>query len=62
MISLVHKLSNEIWCDTIRQNHFEELKWWDMPEDKLKEHIALFQQENVTVEELEKHFRNNKQE
>ena len=62
VISLVHKLSNEIWCDTIRQNHFEELKWWDMPEDKLKEHIALFQQENVTVEELEKHFRNNKQE
>lgn len=39
-----------------------KLKWWDMPEEKLKKHIALFQQENVTVEELEKHFRNNEQE
>ena len=59
---MVLKLSNEIWCDTIRQNHFEKLKWWDLPEEKLKEHIALFQKENVTVEELEKHFRNNEQE
>lgn len=32
----------------------EELKWWDMPEEKLKEHIALFQCEDVTVEELER--------
>ena len=32
----------------------EELKWWDMPKEKLKEHIALFQNENVTVEELER--------
>ena len=40
----------------------QELKWWDLPEEKLKEHITLFQQENVTVEELEKHFRNNEQE
>ena len=40
----------------------QELKWWDLPEEKLKEHIALFQQENITVEELEKHFRNNEQE
>lgn len=40
----------------------EELKWWDLPEEKLKEHITLFQQENVTVEELEKNFRNNEQE
>lgn len=32
----------------------EELKWWDMPEEKLKKHIALFQKENVTVEELER--------
>lgn len=32
----------------------EELKWWDMPEEKLKQHIALFQKENVTVEELER--------
>lgn len=31
-----------------------ELKWWDMPEEKLKEHIALFQKENVTMEELER--------
>lgn len=32
----------------------EELEWWDMPEEKLKEHIALFQKEDVTVEELER--------
>ncbi|WP_291595100.1 CatB-related O-acetyltransferase [Bacteroides sp.] len=32
----------------------EELQWWDMSEDKLKEHIALFQKENVTVEEMNK--------
>ena len=25
-----------------------------MPEEKLKKHIALFQKENVTVEELER--------
>lgn len=31
----------------------EELKWWDMPEEKLKEHIALFQKEDMTVEDLE---------
>lgn len=32
----------------------EELKWWDMPEDELKEKIQVFQKENVTVEELER--------
>lgn len=32
----------------------EELQWWDMSEDKLKEHITLFQKENVTVEEMNK--------
>lgn len=32
----------------------EELKWWDLPEEKLKEHITLFQKENVTGEELER--------
>lgn len=34
----------------------EELKWWDLPEEKLKEHITMFQQENVTVEDIEKEF------
>lgn len=34
----------------------EELKWWDMPEEKLKENIALFQKENVMVEDIEKEF------
>ena len=34
-------------------NNLEYLKWCDLPEEELKEHIALFQQENVTVEELE---------
>lgn len=33
-----------------------ELKWWDMPEEKLKEHIALFQKEDVMVEDIEKEF------
>ena len=33
-----------------------------MSEEKLKEHITMFQKENVTVEEMEKHFRNNEQE
>lgn len=32
----------------------EELQWWNMSEDKLKEYIALFQKENVTVEEMNK--------
>ena len=35
-------------------NNLEYLKWWDMPEEKLKEHITLFQKENVTVEELDR--------
>lgn len=30
-----------------------ELKKRNVPEEKLKEHIALFQKENVTMEELE---------
>lgn len=32
----------------------QELKWWDMPDEKLKENIGMFQKENVSVEELEK--------
>ena len=31
----------------------EELKWWNMPERYLKEHISLFHKENITMEELE---------
>lgn len=27
----------------------EELKWWDIPEDKLKANISLFQSDNITV-------------
>lgn len=30
----------------------EEIKWWDMPEDKLKEHMMTFQKEDVAIEEL----------
>lgn len=29
------------------------LKWWDMSDEKLKEHIALFQKDNFTMEDLE---------
>ena len=29
-----------------------ELQWWNLPDETLKEHIALFQQDNVTVEDL----------
>ncbi len=28
------------------------LRWWDLPEDVIKENIAMFQKENVTAEEL----------
>lgn len=31
----------------------EEIKWWEMPEKKLKENIQMFQKENVTMEDLE---------
>ena len=31
----------------------EEIHWWDMPEEKLKSYIALFQKENIRIEELE---------
>lgn len=34
----------------------EELKWWDIPEVKLKKHIHIFQKENITVEDVEKEF------
>lgn len=31
----------------------EELQWWNMPEDKLRTNIALFQKDKVKIEELE---------
>ena len=31
---------------------FQGLQWWDMPEEKLKENINLFQKERLTIEEL----------
>lgn len=30
----------------------QELQWWDMPEEKLKSNIHLFQEERVTIEDL----------
>lgn len=30
----------------------EEIKWWDLPEDKLKTHLSIFQKENPTVSDL----------
>lgn len=38
--------------DVIAQ--LEELKWWNLPDEELKEHIALFQKEDMTIEDLEK--------
>ena len=35
-------------------NSLQEIKWWDLPEEKLKEHIALFQTDNITMEILKK--------
>lgn len=29
-----------------------ELQWWNLPDETLKEHIALFQQDNFTVEDI----------
>ena len=29
-----------------------ELQWWNLPDETPKEHIALFQQENITVKDL----------
>lgn len=29
-----------------------EFQWWNLPDETLKEHIALFQQDNITVEDL----------
>lgn len=30
----------------------EESQWWNLPVEKLKSHISLFQKENLTVEEI----------
>lgn len=32
----------------------EEIKWWDIPEEKLKKNIHLFQSEDITIEQLNK--------
>ena len=29
-----------------------EFQWWNLPDETLKEHIALFQQENITIDNL----------
>lgn len=29
-----------------------ELQWWNLPDETLKEHISLFQQDNFTVEDI----------
>lgn len=31
----------------------EEIKWWDLPEEKLKKYIRLFQKEGFSVKDLE---------
>lgn len=35
----------------------EEIKWWDMPEDKLRENIHFFQKEDISVNELDLFFK-----
>jgi len=35
-------------------NLLEELQWWNLPESILKKHIALFQKENLSADELKK--------
>lgn len=32
----------------------EEAKWWDLPDDVLKEHINLFQKEDISLTDIEK--------
>lgn len=29
-----------------------KIKWWDWPEEKLKQHLAVFQKRNITLEDL----------
>lgn len=33
-------------------NELEDLKWWDMPDEKLKEHIQLFQKKHFTKNDI----------
>lgn len=33
-----------------------KLKWWDMPDDVLKENISLFQKNVLTIKDIEEHF------
>lgn len=33
-------------------NFLEDLQWWNMPEDVLKEYMQLFQKENVSIDDL----------
>lgn len=39
------------------RNALLELKWWDIPENILKQNIDLFQKENITIDDL-KHLKN----
>jgi acetyltransferase-like isoleucine patch superfamily enzyme len=41
-------------------NRLEALKWWNLPDEVLKEHIHLFQQENIDVDVVEKLLKHNK--
>ena len=35
----------------------EEIKWWDMPEEKLRENIHFFQKEDISLDELDLFFK-----
>jgi len=39
-------------------DRLEASKWWNLPDDKLKKHIALFQSDDIEIEALEKMTRN----
>lgn len=34
--------------------YLEELQWWNLPEPRLKEHLELFQKEDIKIEDLKR--------
>lgn len=37
-----------------------DIKWWNLPENKLKDRITFFQKKNITVEEIDNFFSSDK--
>lgn len=40
-------------------NRLEEIKWWDLPDDRITEVVNLFHIDNPTLEEINKFFPDN---